>query len=260
MDWRWLRDARSGPERPGWTHARSYAGWSPTNVVHRSRLATLRRLLRDLDLPERGLVVDLGCSDGFVLAELRRHAAVPAAWRMAGYDRHRRLLRIAKERSVPGARFRRLDLNDSSTRVADPGDVVVCLETLEHVGDYRAALEVIHHATRPGGVLMLTMPNEVGPIGLAKLLGRPVVRRGAYAGFFSSRCEAFRYGIAVATYGDLERFREPARSGWGPHLGFDYRNVSRYVAARFVDEGLWSMEQTARSGLGANVFIVARRH
>ena len=259
MFWTRLRDARSGPARPGWTHARSYVGWSPTNVVHRSRLDMLCRLLGELDLPAQGLVVDLGCSDGFVLAELRRRRTLPADWRMDGYDHQPRLLREARARCVPAARFRRVDLNDASSGVVEAGDLVLCLETLEHVGDYRAALEVAHHAVLPGGLLVLTLPNEVGVIGLVKLLGRPVVRRGAYEGFFVHRRDALRYGVTVATYGELEPFRRPRRRGWAPHLGFDHRRVTSYLTGQFVDNGLWTLERTARSGLGSNVFLVARR-
>jgi SAM-dependent methyltransferase len=219
----------------------------------------LCRLLGELDLPAQGLVVDLGCSDGFVLAELRRRGVLPAAWRMDGYDHQQRLLREARARHLPAARFRRVDLNDVGSRVNEEGDLVLCLETLEHVGDYRAALEVAHHAVVPGGLLVLTLPNEVGVIGMVKLLGRPIVRRGAYEGFFSHPRQALRYGVTVAMYGDLERFRDPRRRGWGPHLGFDHRRVTSYLTGRFVDTGLWTLERSARSGLGSNVFLVARR-
>ncbi len=156
-----------------WTHASSYAGLSPASLVHQARLRRLRRQLRSLDLPDRGLLVDLGCSDGFVLSELREGAHVPPGWRMHGYDRRARWLKAARLRGVPESRFRLLDLNDESARPVEQGDLVTCLETLEHVGDYRSALQVIHNAVRPGGRVILSMPVEVGPVGLVKLLGRP---------------------------------------------------------------------------------------
>jgi 2-polyprenyl-3-methyl-5-hydroxy-6-metoxy-1,4-benzoquinol methylase len=255
----WLRDARSGPEREEWTHARSYVGLSPTNFVHRARLARVRTLLGQVELPRRGLLIDLGCSDGFVLSELRRHGDLPATWRMAGYDADPRLLRAARRRGVPGARFRRIDLNDATARVDRPGDIVICLETLEHVGDYRSALQVIHAAMRPGGRLILSMPNEVGLVGLVKLIARPLLRRHPYAGFFPGIRQVVRYTAAVATYHDLEPFRIPPRPGWAPHLGFDHRAVTRHLQHEFVDRGEWTIESVSRSGLGANRFLVVRR-
>ena len=242
-----------------WTHARSYAGLSPASLVHRARLRRLRCQLRGLDLPRRGLLVDLGCSDGFILSELRAGADVPPGWRLHGYDRRVRLLRAARLRGVPKSRFRRLDLNDSSARTVEQGHLVTCLETLEHVGDYRSALEVIHHAIRPGGRLILSMPVEVGPAGLVKLLGRPLTRRRAYAGFFSSPGQRVSYAAAVATAGDIESYRSPARLGWSPHLGFDHRAVRSHIRHCYVETGLWTIEGVEHSAFGANVFLLIRR-
>ena len=211
-----MRDARSGTDRDAWTHARSYVGLSPTNFVHRARLARLSSLLRRLDLGQRGLIIDLGCSDGLILAELQRSGDLPTMWCAAGYDSVPRLLRAARRRYLPNTRFRRIDLNDAEAQVASPGDVVICLETLEHVGDYRSALQVIHSAMRPGGWLILSMPNEVGLVGLVKFLARPLLRRNAYATFFADVRQVLRYTIAVATHGELEPFRNPPRRRMGP--------------------------------------------
>lgn len=252
----WLR---TGADRGRWTHARSYIGVTPSSFVHRARLARLRSLLHRLDLPQSGLIIDLGCSDGYVLSELQRNGDLPQSWRIAGYDHMPGLLKAARRRGLVGARFRRIDLNDAGACVVWPGDVVICLETLEHVGDYRSALQVIHTAMNPGGLLVLSMPNEVGVVGLVKLLGRPVVRRHAHRGFFTGLREAARYVVAVATYRDLEPFRSPARDHWGPHLGFDHRQVMRHIRREFLDSGLWRTEGTRRSAFGANHFLIARR-
>ena len=242
-----------------WTHARSYVGFLPANFAHRARLARLRSLLRRLDLPKQGLLIDLGCSDGFILSELRRHGDLPDRWRMAGYDKRRRLVRLARRRDLPATRFGVTDLNDANARVGRPGRVVICLETLEHVGDYRAALRVIHAALRPGGYLILSMPNEVGVVGLIKLLCRPLTRLRPYRSFFTGTRQLVRYIIAVATYRDLESFRWPPRVGWGPHLGFDHRAVMRHLQRDFFDTGLWTVDRVERSAFGANQFLVARR-
>ena len=255
---RWS-EARSGPDLPGWTHARSYAGLSPANFVHRARLARLRELLRGLTLPQRGLLVDLGCSDGFVISELRRTGELSSSWCAAGYDVDRRLLRAARCRNLPDVSFRWIDLNDAAAHVVQPGNLVICLETLEHVGSYRNALRVLHDSVGPGGWIVLSMPNEVGLVGVIKFLSRPLLRRQAYGDFFTGTKDVVRYTVAVATRGDLERFRTPPRTVWSPHLGFDHRQVVHHIRRTFVETGLWEVAAQRRSALGANQFLVVRR-
>ena len=242
-----------------WSHAQSYRGASPAALVHRARLRQVRSIVRGLQLAPEGRVVDLGCSDGFVVTQLRRSQVLPEGWRISGFDRNQRLVAQAASRHLPGARFTGIDLNDPSARVAEPGDLVICLETLEHVGDYRSALEVIHHAIAPGGRLVLSMPNEVGVIGLGKFLGRPLLRRRPYQGFFPDRRAVRRYLLDLCSGRDLERYRRPPRPGWAPHLGFDHRAVRRHVQERYLDTGRWTLERVHRSAFGANHFLVVRR-
>ncbi len=45
-------------------------------------------------------------------------------------------------------------------------DVVVSCETVEHLADPRAALREMARVLRPGGSLVLTAPNYLGPMGL----------------------------------------------------------------------------------------------
>ena len=240
-------------------HSESYVGLLPAAWVHRARLARLRALLKQLNLPNQGVLLDLGCSDGFIIDKLRADGVLPTGWEAVGFDARRRHVREARQRHLSRTRFKRLDLNDPAATVGRAGDVVICLETLEHVGDYRAALQVLHNALRPGGHLILSMPNEVGAVGLVKLFGRLLYRRRPYRGFFSGRKQVFRYVAAVGKSLDLESFRHPPRGGWGPHRGFDPRAVAGYVGQRFVAPGLWAVERVDRSAFGANRFLVIRR-
>lgn len=251
-------DGARGTTR-SWSHAQSYQGLSPAALVHRARLRQVAALVGGLPLPASGRVVDLGCSDGFVVAHLRETGVLPDGWQIRGYDRNRRLVRAAAGRRLTDARFREIDLNNAAARVDEPGDLVICLETLEHVGSYRNALTVIHHALAPGGRLLLSMPNEVGVIGFGKLIGRPVLRRRPYQGFFPDRRAMYRYAVDVTLHRDLEKHRQPPRAGWAPHLGFDHRAVLRYIERTFVEPGPWVLERVHRSALGANHFLVARR-
>ena len=254
-----LKAGRDGLPPARWTHAASYLGMSPAGFAHRARLARLRSILRGMELPARGLLVDLGCSDGFILAELVQHGDVPPNWQLAGYDHGKRLLNAARSRGLPTAYFAGIDLNNPDGNVREPGDLVLCLETLEHLGDYRSGLQVIHKALKPNARLVLSMPNEVGMVGLIKLISRPLLRPHPYRGFFKDRQQVLAYAVAVASGRNLEPFRTPPRNGWAPHLGFDYREVMRYIDAELVQTGSWAVDHIERSGFGANRFLIIRR-
>ena len=245
--------------RAGWTHALSYKGLSPAAFLHRSRLAHLHMLIRGTTLPAGGLLVDMGCSDGFIIEQLWRHGDLPPGWRFAGYDHAPRLLEAARLRGVPNAEFHLIDLNDREARAVHPGDLVLCLETLEHLGDYRVGLGVLDASTRPGGWIVLSMPNEVGVVGFVKFLGRPLLRAQPYRGFFSAREDVFRYLVAVVTGREIASFRSPPRAMWAAHLGFDHRLVSRYIKERYVATGRWKVEVTTSSMAGSNHFLVLTR-
>ena len=65
-------------------HEQSYRGFSPRALVHRARLGELVRVIRSLPLGDTGRLGDFGCSNGFILAELRARDVLPAAWEFWG--------------------------------------------------------------------------------------------------------------------------------------------------------------------------------
>ena len=216
-------------------------------------------MVRPLTLNGDGLLIDLGCSDGFVVADLRDTGALPATWRINGYDHEEKLLVAARSRHIVNAEFRWIDLNDSGEKVLPAGDLVVCLETLEHVGDWRSALAVIDSALDAGSLLLLSLPNEVGMIGLAKLIGRPLLRPRPYGAMLPDVRATLKYAARVALHRDISYLRLPPRSGWAPHLGFDYREVLAYIARVYVESGQWHVEAEESSFLGSNRFLQIRK-
>ena len=51
------------------------------------------------------------------------------------------------------------DLNDAP-RIERQFDVVICSETIEHLENPRHVFRTLHQLVRPGGLLLLTMPNQ----------------------------------------------------------------------------------------------------
>jgi SAM-dependent methyltransferase len=125
--------------------------------VHFIDVWTRRAMLARLGaLPASPTVVDIGCSTGYLLEDLR--ASVPAA-SLIGVDLVAGGLRKAHQH-VPEATLLRADacalpLGDSSA------DAIVSANLLEHVPDDRQALSEMRRILRPGARAVVVVP--VGP-------------------------------------------------------------------------------------------------
>jgi SAM-dependent methyltransferase len=96
-------------------------------------------------------VVDLACGEGYGVETLARRAR-----RVTGVDANPEAHEHAALRySRPGVRFAR-DLVESYD---EPCDVVVFLQTIEHVPDPEAVLRHLREMLRPGGTAYVSTPN-----------------------------------------------------------------------------------------------------
>jgi ubiquinone/menaquinone biosynthesis C-methylase UbiE len=108
--------------------------------------------MRDLEC-DAPIVLDVGCSSGFVLEDLRR--ALPRASVIGSDYLQRPLERLAQRLStVPLLQFdlRRCPLSDACI------DGVTCLNVLEHIDDHGTALSEIHRILKPGGIVHVEVP------------------------------------------------------------------------------------------------------
>lgn len=101
-------------------------------------------------------VADVGCGTGHaLLAVQRRLLSAPPA--LTGLDFS--AVGVARARALlPGATFLIGDIYDG-VLPAGAYDLVLCLETLEHVADPDAALHELLRVCAPGGRVVLTVPN-----------------------------------------------------------------------------------------------------
>lgn len=135
-----------------WADFGTAASGNPAQLLRR-RL--VRRLLH-VRPPAR--VLDVGCGQGDLVAELRRDH--PAGVELAGIDYSHSGVRMAA-RKVPAATFVCRDL----TRPGDAADLAgwathaVCSEVLEHVDDPRTLLENTRAYLAPGCRLVVTVPG-----------------------------------------------------------------------------------------------------
>jgi len=108
----------------------------------------------DEHFPQAGSLLEVGCGNGYVLAAL---AATRPHLRVAGSDLSDAGLRHARAR-LPHATFVRADVR---TLPFDAEfDVAGAFDVLEHVAEDEAALAAIHRALRPGGGLIVTVPQH----------------------------------------------------------------------------------------------------
>ncbi len=106
----------------------------------------------------RGLrVADVGCGNGAYTEAIGAEAAfvvgvdLQRSW-LTAYCR--RLATSGKAAMVVQAVAERLPLRDASF------DLVFCIETLEHVADEHQTLHELKRVVRPGGSIVLTVPNK----------------------------------------------------------------------------------------------------
>lgn len=240
-----------------WTHASTYRGLGLDKLVHRRRLAALLAMFSRLPLGRTGAWADFGCSDGFILEHVRARVVSPA-WQIQGFDHALDLLTEAKNRAIPSAQFDTFDLNVEDHRFDSAFEVVTCFETLEHTGDFRMALDNLLRATRPGGLVLLSVPREVGLPGIAKFVARRILRRNPYGDFFRDR-SVLAYTTALLFGRDIEVFRPRHVDSWAVHLGFDYRNFERYLRDRWIARGTCVLLERSLPFPRFNVIYTLRR-
>ncbi len=118
-----------------------------------------RRLVEPLLPAPCGHLVDIGCGNG-----AQTLALAPLADRLTGVDIDERFTAaFGRAATAAGLDDRAKAVTASGAAVPLPdacADAVTCFTVLEHVPDERAALAEMRRLLRPGGRLLLTVPNR----------------------------------------------------------------------------------------------------
>jgi SAM-dependent methyltransferase len=225
-------------------HSTIYLSRSPLQWHHRRRLRFILQLVDTLALEQPMSYADVGCSNGYVTHQIANRLSLPEA---DAFDHSKELL--VEARKHPGQI--RFLLGDLNRKVAWPRryDFVSCLETLEHVGDLQCAIKNLADALAPGGLLLISVPIEVGFWGTAKFLTKRMV--GYTLDELPGPPSTWLYLRRLLSGASMSGLRD-ARKAWGTHFGFDYRDVE--VEIRRC--GLEIVQAQART---ANRIILARR-
>ena len=180
----------------------------------------VREIIRRLELHPVGEVLEIGCGVGAVSAFLANDYGV----HVVGIDQDPEQIEYARKMHAPSERLS-FSVGDVSRMAFDEGrfDLVLSLNVLHHVPEWRAAVAELARVLRPGGRYLWM--DIVFPRWVVKLF-RPVTRRyGVYtheeiaaafedAGLQSRFHERLACGFSHRML--LEKTSRPAKPVWQP--------------------------------------------
>lgn len=183
------------------------------SLAFRERFATWARVMATV--VKRGDdVLDAGCGSGVFAFEAARLGG-----RVAAFDASEKMIELCRarqsEQGVTNVAFVQARLEDE--RVAASFDVVLCSSVLEYVADFDAALASLTRLLKPGGRLILSVPNADSLYrGLERLAFRSI-RRPSYLAHVRHRLSdhdiAARLTAAGLTPGTIAYYADPPLGG-----------------------------------------------
>jgi 2-polyprenyl-3-methyl-5-hydroxy-6-metoxy-1,4-benzoquinol methylase len=226
--------------------------YCPSGLVrwsHGSRFELARALV---SAKAGGRLLDYGCGDGTFVAMV--HADFTEAVGL-DVDPKQILECHARLGHLPGVRFEMTpplagQLPASGSRLPAPGlqlpaagawDVVTCMEVLEHclVPERLRVIDALARFAAPSGLVVVSVPIEIGPSLAAKQLARAVAGWRGH-GDYRHRERYSPVELLKSTVGAaITRVPVEGRGPDGPyryygHKGFDYRDVGRELSERFT--------------------------
>jgi SAM-dependent methyltransferase len=224
----------------------------------RTRLGLVQWMLRRY-FPRAQRLLDLGCGTGFVLEGLRRSAPSLV---FAGCDTRLETLAMARQK-----------LDDVLLFAADVAalpfeaefDVVTALDVLEHVDADGAALDALRNVIKPGGGLILTVPqhpclwSEVDDFSChrRRYVRSDLERKVRAAGFDILRGTSF-FAVTLPVLA-LSRLRRRRARAFDPAAELQIPTAVNYtLGALLALEGLL-VKAGASLPFGSSLVLIARR-
>lgn len=171
---------------------------SKNPLVRYVHVQRLRMAIKYFPNNDKLKVLDAGCGEGHLLEKL--HFKKPSNT-YYGVDVTDIALRKASAR-CPFAILAPYDIIALPFE-DDFFDVVIATETLEHVFEYEKAIAELKRVLKPGGVLMVTFPNEILWTTARFLLGRRPLRVPDHVNSFTPRIMSHAIGLPLTCQRNL---------------------------------------------------------
>lgn len=205
-------------------HSATYRHFSLKNIPHFHRLRVIKDTLVRMSSGDGVMrYADYGCSNGY-LTEIS--SKILNANVTVGFDHNEENLRIARGK-YPTFEFLPMDLS-SGELPHEQFDFITCYETLEHVGNIENALNTLVGSLSKGGKALITVPIEIGAVGLLKFAVKVLVFRYSLDELSARKGVGWEYFLALVKGSNISEFRDK-RTHWGTHFGFDYRKVDHLL-------------------------------
>ena len=152
----------------------------------KERLEVWRRAIEKSvsQMPGKSLCLDMGCGDGSISRQVAARGI-----RIVGFDQSETMLALAKRRAVEegiGSHteyfLASLPLSGELTKAYEnSAGLIICSSVMEYVDDYEKVLRQFHSLLKPGGVLLLSLPNRLSVYRIfERTLRRLSTRKGSY--------------------------------------------------------------------------------
>ncbi len=143
-------------------YARHYARFHPDTPEHDAHLRALllRWLEPHLPADRTAAIMDVGCGRGYALSLLRELGYT----QLSGVDSDAGQVDFARQRGLPV-----IHAADTSAHLRGAGachDLILLMDVLEHIAPAAQAefLDALAGSLRPGGRLIITVPNAASPL------------------------------------------------------------------------------------------------
>lgn len=123
------------------------------NFWFRSRNSLIQWAV-DKYFPQCQSLLEIGCGTGFVLAGLSKHNPTLT---LTGSEIFTNGLKFAAQR-VPSANFAQMDAR--ALPYIDEFDIVAAFDVIEHIEEDQLVLNNLFSATKPGGGILITVPQH----------------------------------------------------------------------------------------------------
>ena len=198
-------------------------GNSLTRLAHRSRFDAV---LNILDNHKYKQALDFGCADGLLLKTAYDRGIIYSG---IGVDVDDSMLLSCQTTFKDINEFQFLTPNEMTQKISPQScDLILCTETLEHIGYPAKALDLMLKYCQSGAKIIISVPIEIGPSLFFKQIARYFANlKGDYGHEKYTLKELFLATMLCDTDNFSSSHSMP--SEYTGHKGFDYRKLEKLL-------------------------------